>query len=163
MLNLNILSIEQLNRIVEKLRKEKKIIVLTNGCFDIIHAGHVSSLTYAKEQGDILIVAINDDQSVRRLKGETRPILPLDMRAKVLCALRPVDFVTAFSQDNAVGIIKAIEPDVYVKSEEYDLLKTPEGIEVSKYGGKLISSPQLPRISTTAIIEKICFGGGIRK
>lgn len=159
----NILSIEQLKEITQKLRQEKKTIVLTNGCFDIIHAGHVSSLTYAKTQGDILIVAVNDDSSVSRLKGASRPILPLNMRVQVLCALRSVDFVTVFSQDNAADIIKALRPDVYVKGEEYDLSRTPEGMEVLKYGGKAISAPQFPGISTTAIIERICSNGGNKK
>ena len=163
MSNPNIFSVEALKEIVKEQRKENKIIVFTNGCFDIIHAGHVSSLTFAKKQGDILIVAVNDDTSVRRLKGETRPILSLDKRVDVLYALKPVDFITTFSQDNAVDVIKILQPDVYVKSEEYDIFNIPEGIEVLKYGGKVISSPQLPGVSTTAIIKKICSIGGLEK
>ncbi|QEK13664.1 adenylyltransferase/cytidyltransferase family protein [Crassaminicella thermophila] len=132
-----------------------KKIVLTNGCYDLLHIGHVFSLKFAKAQGDILVVAVNDDSSVRLLKGNLRPIIPAKMRMELLSELKVVDYVIPFSENNALEVVKAIKPNIYVKGADYDLKNTPEGIEVLKYGGKILTVPLVPCISTTSIIEKI--------
>lgn len=129
--------------------------MLTNGCFDLLHAGHLSSLQFAKSLGDILIVAVNTDASVRRLKGKSRPIFPAGMRMEILGALRHVDYVISFGRDNAVEIVRAVRPDIYVKSEEYNLRDIPEGATVLAYGGKVVAAPLVPGISTTAILKQI--------
>jgi rfaE bifunctional protein nucleotidyltransferase chain/domain len=115
----------------------------------------VSSLSFAKAQGDILVVAVNGDASVRRLKGQTRPILPLAMRLELLAALKPVDFVVAFHEDTAIEVVRTVKPDVYVKGADYQLDTTPEGIEVLRYGGCVVAAPLIPDISTSGIIAKI--------
>ena len=140
----------------EELRRKGQKTVLTNGCFDLLHAGHLACLEFAKAQGDILIVAVNDDSSVRRLKGEGRPVTPGWMRLELLSALRTVDYVVAFSDDNAAAVVRLLRPDVYVKGGDYDAAATPEGQEAARYGGKSMTAPFLPGISTTDIINKIC-------
>jgi rfaE bifunctional protein nucleotidyltransferase chain/domain len=150
-----ILSLDQIQKNLELFRCQGKKVILTNGCFDLLHIGHIASLKFAKSQGDILVVAVNDDASVRRLKGASRPILHASMRMELLSELKVVDYELPFSQDNALEVIKRIKPDVYIKGEDYHLLNTPEGIEVLKYGGKILSAPLVPSISTTDIIEKI--------
>ncbi|TCO79048.1 adenylyltransferase/cytidyltransferase family protein [Marinisporobacter balticus] len=150
-----ILSLDQAQKTLKKLQKQGKKIVLTNGCYDLLHVGHIASLKFAKSKGDILVVAVNDDLSVRRLKGESRPIIPAKMRMELLSELKVVDYVILFSEDNALKVVKTIKPNVYVKGEEYNLRDTPEGMEVLKYSGKIESAPLVPSISTTAIIEKI--------
>lgn len=156
----NILTLEQARKIIARLRRQGKKIVLTNGCFDLLHAGHLACLKFAKAQGDILVVAVNDDLSVRRLKGKSRPIIGERFRAALLSELKPVDFVVPFGHENAAPLVKALKPDVYVKGEEYNLMDTPEGIETVKYGGRVQASPLVPHLSTTAIIKKIKQNGG---
>ncbi len=150
-----ILSLNQAKKVLEELRKQGKKIVLTNGCYDLLHAGHLAGLRFAKSQGDVLVVAVNDDASVRRLKGESRPIIPVEMRMELLIALKVVDYVIPFTEDTALEVVKTLKPDVYVKGADYDLQDTPEGIEVLSYGGRILATPLIPNISTTSIIEKI--------
>jgi D-beta-D-heptose 7-phosphate kinase/D-beta-D-heptose 1-phosphate adenosyltransferase len=147
-----------LNEAKDKINNERNLgkkIVMTNGCFDLLHIGHISSLKYAKKQGDILIVAVNDDDSVRKLKGQPRPIIPLQYRLEMLSELKVVDYVISFSEQNALSIINLLKPDIYVKGADYNLLETPEGINVLNYGGKVLCSPLVPGVSTTSIINRI--------
>jgi rfaE bifunctional protein nucleotidyltransferase chain/domain len=151
----NILTLSEAKKRIDNERKNGKKIVMTNGCYDLLHVGHISSLKYAKELGDILLVAVNDDISVRKIKGELRPIMPVHYRMEMLSELKVVDYVISFSQKNALSVIKMLKPDVYVKGADYNLQETPEGIEVLNYGGKIVSSPIIPSVSTTSIIKKI--------
>lgn len=132
-----------------KAQKHKQI-VFSNGCFDILHHGHISALEFAKKQGDILVVGINTDKSVNRLKGKGRPINELNNRQIMLAALSCVDFVTYFDEDTPEELIKKIQPNVIVKSDEYAIEEV-----VGHETCKVILSPMKPGISTTAIIEKM--------
>jgi rfaE bifunctional protein nucleotidyltransferase chain/domain len=130
-------------------------VVFTNGCFDILHAGHVSYLEDARGFGDLLVVAVNSDDSVRRLKGPTRPVNDECDRALVLAALESVSYVTFFDEDTPYELVRLLQPDVLVKGGDW----TPERIVgadlVLARGGKALSLPYLPGRSTTAILEKI--------
>lgn len=149
-----ILTLKELLKDLEKNRKGKKV-VFTNGCFDILHAGHVHYLNECKKYGDILIVGINSDSSIKRLKGEKRPILPLEMRAYVLSNLCSVDYVVPFEEDNPYNLIKEIKPDILIKGGDW----LPDQIVgrdiVESYGGKVLTIPFKFDISTTRIIEEI--------
>ena len=129
--------------------------VFTNGCFDILHDGHLDLLKYAKSQGDILIVGLNTDSSVKRLKGSSRPIHNQDFRKKLLESISFVDKVILFDSDNPLGLICTIKPDVLVKGGDY----TPETIigsnEVLSWGGKVMTYPLKANLSTSMIINKI--------
>ena len=137
------------------LQQKGKTIVFTNGCFDIIHAGHVSYLESAKVLGDVLIVGLNTDDSVRRLKGSHRPLNNEKDRALVLDSLRFVDYVTLFDEDTPYELIKEIHPDILVKGGDY----TPETIVgadiVMQKGGKVVVIPLVEGKSTTGLIEKL--------
>lgn len=142
----------------EELRQQGKRIVFTNGCFDIIHAGHVRYLTTAKNFGDVLIVGLNTDESVRRLKGATRPINNQNDRAEVLLGLRAVDHVIFFGEETAEILISEVKPDVYVKGGDYTLETLPEAQIVQSYGGRVEFVDMVIGRSTTSIIEKILAG-----
>ena len=114
-------SIEELKTLVENLKDEGKTIVFTNGCFDILHAGHVDYLEKAKSFGDVLIVGVNSDSSIKRIKGEKRPINKQEYRVKVLSALNCVDYVIVFDEDTPIEVIKAVKPDVLVKGADWKL------------------------------------------
>ncbi len=139
----------------QRLRAEGKQIVFTNGCFDILHAGHVRYLAAARAQGDLLIVGLNSDASVRRLKGPSRPVNPEEDRAEVLGALRAVDAVTIFDEPTAAELIALVKPQVYVKGGDYTLDTLPEAKIVQQYGGRVAFIDLVAGRSTTHIIEKI--------
>lgn len=147
----NILPVEKLRKVVERFKKENKKIVFTNGCFDIIHAGHIKLFEEAKQLGDILIVAINSDSSIRRIKGELRPLIAEKDRAKILSAIRYIDYVTIFNEDTPYKIIKALNPDVLVKGNDYKLNEVV-GRNLVK---RVVLVPILKGRSTTKIIKKI--------
>lgn len=130
-------------------------IVLTNGCFDILHAGHVSYLERARELGDILIIAVNSDTSVSRLKGPSRPINPLEDRIQVLAALRCVDYLVPFDDNTPSNLIRIIRPDIYVKGGDYTKQTLPEASLVEQLGGDVQILPLVKNRSTTSIIERI--------
>lgn len=139
-------------------RAEKKRVVFTNGCFDVLHAGHVSYLREARTHGDVLVVGVNDDPSVRRLKGPERPINELADRMTVLAALEMVDAVVSFSEDTPGELIQAVTPDVLVKGEDW-AEKGVVGREwVERHGGKVVLTKLLPGRSTSAIVEKMRAG-----
>ncbi|WP_457623480.1 D-glycero-beta-D-manno-heptose 1-phosphate adenylyltransferase [Persephonella sp.] len=141
--------------IIEKWKKEGKKIVFTNGCFDIIHAGHVDYLEKAKKLGDILIVGLNSDSSVRRIKGKARPINNQEHRMKVLNALKPVDLVIIFDEDTPERLIKEIKPDVLVKGGDWKIENIVGSDFVKSYGGKVQTIDFIYDISTTKIIQKV--------
>ncbi len=139
----------------EALRERGKRVVFTNGVFDVLHAGHVSYLQWASRCGDALIVAVNNDDSVRRLKGPSRPIVPFTQRARVLSALRCVDAVVGFSQQTPEMILSALRPDVHVKSEQYREEELPERDVVLQNGGVIMLAPHERGMSTTDTIARI--------
>lgn len=142
-------------KVVEELKKEGKKIVFTNGCFDIIHAGHVDYLEKAKSLGDFLIVGLNSDESVRRLKGKDRPVNPQDQRKKVLSALKPVDMVIIFDEDTPERLIKEIKPDVLVKGGDWKIENIVGADFVKSYGGQVLTIDFVYDTSTSKIISKI--------
>jgi rfaE bifunctional protein nucleotidyltransferase chain/domain len=149
-----IVELEELLELLEKVRGKKKI-VFTNGCFDILHAGHADYLNKAKSLGDILVVGINSDTSMRRIKSEKRPILPQQMRAYLLDNLKPVDYVVIFEEDTPLELIKAIKPDVLVKGADWDLERIVGADFVLSYGGRVERIAFSFDISTSKVIERI--------
>lgn len=148
-----------LRRMVAEARQHGRRIVLTNGCFDILHRGHVALLHQARRLGDLLIVGVNSDASVRRLKGPARPINPLLDRLGVLRALSCVDCVAAFDEDTPQRLIEAVRPDVYVKGGDYCRQTLPETELVERLGGEVRILPLVEERSTTCIIQRIRAGG----
>jgi rfaE bifunctional protein nucleotidyltransferase chain/domain len=138
-------------------RAAGRTIVLTNGCYDLLHAGHVHSLQAAADFGDVLIVAVNSDASVSRLKGEDRPLNCLADRLAVLAALRCVDHVIAFDDDWPERVIEAARPDVYVKGADYDPGALRENPLVESLGGCLRIVPVLPGHSSSSLIERLAW------
>ncbi len=136
-------------------KKEGKKIVFTNGCFDIIHAGHVDYLEKAKKLGDILVVGLNSDLSISRIKGSNRPILEEDLRKKVLEGLKAVDLVVIFNEDTPERLIKKIKPDVLVKGGDWDIESIVGADFVKSYGGEVKTIDFTYDISTTKIIKRI--------
>jgi rfaE bifunctional protein nucleotidyltransferase chain/domain len=149
------MSWENIAAEVRKLRASGKKICFTNGCFDIIHSGHVTYLMKAKRLADILVLGLNSDDSVRRLKGETRPINDQKDRAIVLSALKPVDYVVIFEQDTPYELVDLIKPDIIVKGGDY----TPEAIVgadiVTNNGGEVVVIPLVEGKSTTNIVQSL--------
>lgn len=146
---------EQLMVAIEDARAHGEKIVFTNGCFDILHAGHVGYLEQARKQGDRLILAINGDDSIRRLKGEGRPINPVDRRMAVMAGLESVDWVVSFDEDTPENLLRMIKPDVLVKGGDYTLDQVVGAPIVQEYGGDVKVLAFLDNCSTTAIVEKI--------
>lgn len=154
-LRTKILPLSELQQQVAEWKAAGETVVFTNGCFDILHAGHISSLSDAAREGDRLIVAVNADQSVRELKGSSRPINNEDARAVVLAALSMVDAVTVFSEPTPRDIIVSVQPDVLVKGGDYKVEQIAGAKEVLERGGRVVINPILEGFSTTAIIEKM--------
>ena len=150
-----VVSEEQLLIAIEDARAHGEKIVVTNGCFDIIHAGHVGYLAEAAELGDRLIVAVNTDDSVSRLKGPGRPINPVERRMTVLAGLEAVDWAVPFAEDTAEAIIAKVKPDIYVKGGDYEVDQIPEAKIVLSYGGEVKILSFIDELSTTKIVEKI--------
>lgn len=150
---------EELKLIVSAMRQSGETIVMTNGCFDILHLGHISYLEQARLFGDRLIVAVNDDRSVCALKGGSRPINPLLARMTLLSALRSVDWVVPFSEPTPQRLISEILPDVLVKGGDYLPEDIAGGGEVIRSGGMVEIIALEPGYSTSMIIAKICGGG----
>ena len=146
---------KRLVEFLEKERRKGKLIVFTNGCFDILHLGHLRCLEAAKALGDILVVGLNSDASVRRLKGKGRPVHGQNVRAAMLAGLRPVDHVVIFEEDTPVETIRAIKPHVHVKGGDYKPEDLPEKEAVEEGGGKIVIIPLVEGYSTTALIEKV--------
>ena len=149
-------NLEELVGIVDAHKKEGKKIVFTNGCYDLIHVGHVRCFQEGKKFGDVLIVAINSDRSIRSIKGFTRPIFPQEERAEIVSALESVDYVTIFDQDDPLQIITSIKPDILVKGGDWNLDTIVGRDVVESYGGKVFALPLVPGVSTTQIINNMC-------
>jgi D-beta-D-heptose 7-phosphate kinase/D-beta-D-heptose 1-phosphate adenosyltransferase len=135
-------------------RPRNERVVFTNGCFDVLHRGHVEYLEAAREMGDLLVVGLNTDDSVRRLKGPSRPVNPEDDRAYVLAGLAAVDYVTFFAEDTPRDLIVALLPDVLVKGGDYRKEDIVGGAEVEAAGGEVVVAPLVPGRSTTAILQR---------
>jgi rfaE bifunctional protein nucleotidyltransferase chain/domain len=150
-----ILDVEEAAAWREQQRAAGRRVVFTNGVFDVLHAGHVSYLAWAREQGDALILGLNTDASVRANKGELRPIVPFDERAQVLAALRSVDVVVALGERTPELLLDRLRPDVHVKSAQYREDELPERAVVHAYGGEIRLAPHLEGTSTTDTIARI--------
>ncbi|MDI6785638.1 MAG: D-glycero-beta-D-manno-heptose 1-phosphate adenylyltransferase [bacterium] len=148
-------DIKELMPIIEKLKKENKKIVFTNGCFDILHLGHIRYLNEAKKLGDILIVAVNSDTSVLKLKGSKRPLYPQYARLEALAALFCVDYVTFFNELDPYKIISQIVPHILVKGGDYQIEKIIGRDIVCSHGGEVVIIPELEGFSTTKLISTI--------
>ena len=136
-------------------RQRGERIVFTNGCFDLLHVGHIQYLQQARAMGECLVVALNDDASVRLLKGDKRPLLPQDDRAYLLAALASVDYVTIFSEPTPLALIELLRPSILVKGGDYTLDTVVGRKEVEAYGGEVRLVPYVPGMSTTRIIDSV--------
>jgi rfaE bifunctional protein nucleotidyltransferase chain/domain len=137
-------------------------IVTTNGCFDLLHVGHLRYLQFAKAQGDVLILAINSDASVQRLKGPTRPIIPQEERAELLEALRCVDAVVLFDGDTPDDVLQVVKPHTHVKGAQYDEASLPEADLLRSLGTKMVFAPMIDGRSTTNIVNKLLANEGVQ-
>ncbi len=145
----------EINNIVNELKRKGKRIVFTNGCFDILHAGHIKLLKKAKKLGDVLIVGINKDKSIKKIKGKDRPIMDEKQRIEIISAIEFVDYVVPFGDTTPEKLIKMIKPDIIVKGGDYKKDEVVGKDIVEKYGGKVYIFPLVKNISTTKIINKI--------
>jgi rfaE bifunctional protein nucleotidyltransferase chain/domain len=140
---------------VDSLRKAGKRVVFTNGCFDLIHIGHIRLLQKAREKGDCLVVAVNSDSSVREIKKAGRPVMPEGERAEVVAALGCVDWVTIFAEPDPLVLIRLLTPDVLVKGTDWSEEEIVGAPDVREAGGQVLRIPLVPEISTSVIVERI--------
>jgi rfaE bifunctional protein nucleotidyltransferase chain/domain len=157
-----IISLEPLLALRAAWRQQGRRVVWTNGCFDVVHIGHLRCLQAAAQQGDVLIVGINSDASVRRIKGPARPVIGQDERAELLASLSCVDHVLVFDDDTVIPILSRLQPETHCKGAEYAPphgKPVPEAGTVRAYGGEIRYMPQVPNRSTSAIIRKIATAG----
>jgi len=152
-----ILSLSQLSQRANEIRRAGQRLVLTNGCFDLLHVGHVRYLQQARKLGDFLIVAVNGDESVQLLKGPGRPLNSEEDRAEILAALECVDFVTIFPERRATAVIEALRPAIYVKGGDYtlDSLNPEEVAALERVGAEIKTLPLVPGKSTSSLIERM--------
>lgn len=149
------IDIAALQGLLAQERAAGRRIVLTNGCFDLLHVGHLRLLRVARSHGDRLVVALNDDASIRRLKGDGRPITPFAERAELLAGLEVVDWVVGFDDDTPLAVIEALQPDVLVKGGDWPLDRIVGRAEVEARGGTVVRVPLAPGVSTSALIERL--------
>lgn len=150
-----ILLRDRLAAVLEPRRARGERIVFTNGCFDILHVGHVRYLAQARSLGDLLVVGLNSDRSVRALKGPSRPLVPEEERAELLAALRTVDYVSLFDEERPDALIEVVRPAIHVKGGDYRAEDLPEAPVVRKHGGEVIIMPLVEGRSTTNVIARI--------
>jgi phosphoheptose isomerase len=151
-------TLEEMLSVRAELKTDKRVVVWTNGCFDILHAGHVQSLRMARACGDVLIVGVNDDDYIRRTKGEGRPIHVLDQRVALLSALEMVDYVLPFSEPTPIAVLEKLRPDIHCKGNEYappNGAPIPEADVVRAYGGRIEFLPLVDGLSTTSIARRL--------
>jgi D-beta-D-heptose 7-phosphate kinase/D-beta-D-heptose 1-phosphate adenosyltransferase len=148
-------NIKAIKNIVARLRARRKKVVFTNGCFDILHVGHIRYLRKARSLGDILVVGLNTDRSVKEIKGEKRPIVPQEERAEVLAALEFVEYVVFFDEPDPFALIEKVKPSILVKGADWPNDKIIGGDVVEKAGGRVVRIPLVPGASSTGVIEKI--------
>lgn len=149
-----VLSREAMKREIDRLRAAGRTVVFTNGAFDLLHLGHLDYLTFARSQGDRLVVGLNSDVSVRRYKGPRRPIVPEAERAALLCGLRAVDYVVLFDEDEPKELIRLLLPDVLVKGADWAHYVSGRDI-VEANGGRVVLAEMVPGRSTTNLVERI--------
>ena len=150
-----IIGLKTLRRAVARLRRQGRTVAFTNGCFDILHFGHVRYLEKAKGRGRVLVVGVNSDRSVRRIKGPQRPIMSQKARAAVLAALACVDYVTIFNEETPQKLITALKPDVLIKGADWKGKKVAGSDIVHQYGGRIEYARYVPRYSSTNIIDAV--------
>ncbi len=150
-----ITSLSSLKRKIKRLKQNGKRIVFTNGCFDILHYGHTKYLQDAKAKGDYLVVAVNSNSSIKKIKAKNRPVIGQSDRLKVVAALGCVDFVVLFNEDNPLKVIKALRPDILIKGSDWNKDRIVGADFVESYGGKVQTINLVKGRSTSAIIEKI--------
>jgi rfaE bifunctional protein nucleotidyltransferase chain/domain len=148
-------SLKILKGLIAGLKKQGKRIVFTNGCFDILHYGHAKYLQDARNKGDILVVAVNSDASIRKIKGSNRPIVGQKNRLRLLAALESVDFVTLFKETTPLKVIKELKPDILIKGADWEKNNIVGGGFVEAYGGKVKTIKLVKGLSTTSLIKKI--------
>ncbi|MCY4404468.1 MAG: D-glycero-beta-D-manno-heptose 1-phosphate adenylyltransferase [Candidatus Poribacteria bacterium] len=146
---------KDLSLLLKQKRTDGKVVVTTNGCFDVLHLGHLRYLQAARQQGDLLVVAINSDNSVRELKGENRPLVPEDERAEMLAGLECVDYVVVFTELTPVELLSELKPSIHVKGGDYKLEQLVERKVVEENGGKVVVGLNVPGKSTTNLIDVI--------
>ena len=156
MANQKIYNRNQLAPILQEARAEGAVVVTTNGCFDVLHLGHLRYLQAARQLGDLLVVAVNSDSSVRELKGENRPLVPEAERAEMLAGLACVSYVVIFPELTPINLLAELKPNIHVKGGDYKLEELIEREVVEAYGGKVIVGLNVPGKSTTNLIEVIC-------
>ncbi|MFW5749972.1 MAG: D-glycero-beta-D-manno-heptose 1-phosphate adenylyltransferase [Halanaerobium sp.] len=150
-----IMELETLKKETDARKAAGELIVFTNGCFDILHVGHIRYLKKAASLGDKLVLAVNSDSSVRKLKGQSRPYVPEAERLELLSALEMVDYLVLFSEADAKKLLEEIKPQIYVKGGDYRIADLPEAETVYSYGGKIVLISEVKGKSTTNIIKKI--------
>ena len=156
MLNQKIHNRSELSSILQQVRADGDVVVTTNGCFDVLHLGHLRYLQAARQLGDLLVVAVNSDSSVRQLKGENRPLVPEDERAEMLAGLECIDYVVIFPESTPIDLLSELKPNIHVKGGDYKLEQLIERDVVEANGGKVIVGLNVPGKSTTNLIEVIC-------
>ena len=156
MLNHKIYHRSELASILQQAKTDGNVVVTTNGCFDVLHLGHLRYLQAARQLGDMLVVAINSDSSVRQLKGENRPLVPEDERAEMLAGLECVDYVVIFPEETPISLLSELKPSIHVKGGDYKLEQLLERDVVEANGGKVIVGLNVPGKSTTNLIRVIC-------
>jgi len=150
-----VLAADAARRAVRTAQRRGETVVFTNGCFDVLHVGHVRSLEQARRLGDRLIVAVNGDASMRRIKGPERPIVPARQRAEVIAALGCVDWVTIFADDDPLALIRHLHPDVLAKGGEWHPKAIVGADDVRSWGGRVVRLRQVPGVRTSKIVAKI--------
>lgn len=151
----------ELSIILQQHKTDNKVVVTTNGCFDVLHLGHLRYLQAARQLGDCLVVGINSDSSVRRLKGDNRPLVPELERAEMLAGLECVDYVVIFHESTPIELLSILKPDIHVKGGDYNLEQLIEKDVVEENGGKVVVGLNVPGKSTTNLIEVICDRYGV--
>jgi len=146
----------KLASILKQAKTDGAVVVTTNGCFDVLHLGHLRYLQAARQLGDLLVVAVNSDNSVRQLKGENRPLVPEEERAEMLAGLECVDYVVIFPEETPISLLSELKPSIHVKGGDYKLEQLIERDVVEANGGKVIVGLNVPGKSTTNLIEVIC-------
>lgn len=153
-----ILTLPQLLQALEPVRRAGRRVAFTNGCFDLLHAGHATLLEAAAAEGDVLVVGLNSDASLRRLKGPGRPLVPQLARAVLLASLATVDYVVVFEEDTPRELIESLLPDRLIKGEDYPLDKIVGREAVERHGGRVVRVPLLEGFSTTGLLDRITRG-----
>ena len=156
MANQKIYNRSQLASILQEAKADGTVVVTTNGCFDVLHLGHLRYLQAARQLGDLLVVAVNSDSSVRELKGENRPLVPEAERAEMLAGLACVSYVVIFPELTPINLLAELKPNIHVKGGDYKLEELVEREVVEAHGGKVIVGLNVPGKSTTNLIEVIC-------